>query len=170
MGYLPSAEPQLSTFPISFLSLPLSRMKNKKENGWTRVRKWRRWRREDESSLPRAIRLAMDQDQEPHPFSYLMVSSRNSLFSLSWAQPSNPNLSSSLCMNESWVLDDTLSSKGKIQVLLQLNLLKFFFKISHLVYGYFGKNFGFHPKGLEEWIFKCYPLILVTRNSQKIPS
>ena len=49
------------------LILSLSRMKSKKEKARTRVRKWKGWRRGDRSSLPRATRSAMDQDQGLQP-------------------------------------------------------------------------------------------------------
>lgn len=58
--------------------------------------------------------------------------------------------------------------KGKIQVLLPLNPLQFFFNnFSFGLWIFLARNFGFHPKGLEEWIFKCCSLILVARNSPK---
>jgi len=41
-------------------------MKSNKEKARTRVRKWK-GRREDRSSLPRATRSTMDQDQGPQP-------------------------------------------------------------------------------------------------------
>jgi hypothetical protein len=42
-------------------------MKSKKEKARTRQRKWKGWRRGDSSSIPRAARLTMDQDQGSQP-------------------------------------------------------------------------------------------------------
>lgn len=60
--------------------------------------------------------------------------------------------------------------KGKIQVLLQLNLLKFFFKISHLVYGYFGKKLWISSPRIGRMDLQVLSFDFDDKELSKIPS